>query len=280
MSGTDSASSTQADAAKCKLISSAKDNTTAAVTVGSITTVTYATIADTGGAVSLKCFKRSNQSGKLWRSTTAAKNAINYPTAAEFASNGVYLGYLPTSTAASTYLAFTAAMTTWVDSRKLVFNAYSDYLVLKTVVQKCGLNYLNQIDDLARRNARLTGVKGDTNTNGNLTDLYETQWTAVYGEHSRIGAIPADIRTNPYDHLKPIDGFVPAGTGAYAVWKSAAAAEAVAKADWDAKKVLWEAAKTAKGLQTGVKNRADTELQLATAARDTAVTGTAAVLAA
>jgi hypothetical protein len=78
MSGTDSASSTQADAAKCKLISSAKDNATAADGSGH----TFATIADTGSSVALQCFKRSNQSGKLWRSTTAAKNAINYPTAA------------------------------------------------------------------------------------------------------------------------------------------------------------------------------------------------------
>lgn len=91
--------------------------------------------------------------------------------------------------------------------------------------------------------------------------------------------------------MKPIDGFVPAGSGAYAVWKSAAAAEAVAKADWDAKKVLWEAAKTAKGLQTGVKGRADAELVVAKRAKDgppvgdaayvnPAVTGTAALLAA
>jgi len=249
-------------AQSCKLITSAKDNNTGG-------DPSYFTIAIAASGSGLSCYKRAHTKGKIWRNTAANNLATNYPTAAEFATNGVYLGYLPTSTAASKYVAFTGLIAAWINSRKLVYKAYSDYIVLKTVVQKCGANYLSQIDDLARRNARLTGVKGTDITNSNLTDLYEVEWIKVYGEHSRIAAIPTgSIATTTYDKLKPMTAFEGTNTGAYHEWVAAAAAEATAKADWDAKKVLWDDAKAAKVLQTAVKGRADTELTAATTARD------------
>jgi hypothetical protein len=267
-------------AQSCKLITSAKDNATVA-------DPSYFTIAIAASGSGLSCYKRAHTKGKIWRNTAANNLATNYPTAAEFATNGVYLGYLPTSTAASKYVAFTGLIAAWINSRKLVYKAYSDYIVLKTVVQKCGANYLSQIDDLARRNARLTGVKGTDITNSNLTDLYEVEWIKVYGQHSRIAAIPTgSIATTTYDKLKPMTALVTADASKYGVWLAAAADEATAKADWDAKKVLWDDAKAAKVLQTAVKGRADTELTAATLARDgrvassgvTAIIGTAAKL--
>lgn len=139
-----------------------------------------------------------------------------------------------------------------------MYAKYSDYLVLKTVVSKCGTNYLNQLDLIARNEARLTGLKGDTNTNGNLTDLYQTEWEKVYGTNTVIPAIPADIKTDPYKLLQPTS-FVALSTGTYALWVAAAAAEKVAKDAWDAADKVWVAQKAAKDLQTGVKDQASAE---------------------
>jgi len=62
-----------------------------------------------------------------------------------------------------------------------MYVTYSDYLVLKEVVTATGKLFRKEKDTVLRNAARLTGVKGTDNTNGNLTDLYETQWRIIYG---------------------------------------------------------------------------------------------------
>jgi len=169
-----------------------------------------------------------------------------------------------------------------------MYAKYSDYLVLKEVVMATGLLFRKEIDTVARNAARLTGTKGTDNTDGNLTNLYETQWRIVYGaSQSEIPVVPADMSANTYTHMAPktLVHPVAAGTGTYALWVAATKAEAAAKKAWDDAKVLYEAQKDARIRQEAVKVKAVAELAAITTVQGpsgsvTVNTGTGSVLAA
>lgn len=144
-----------------------------------------------------------------------------------------------------------------------MYVTYNNYLVLKEVVTPTGNLYRKEIDTVARNAARLTGVKGTDNTNGNLTDLYETQWRLIYGaKQSEIPVVPADMSANTYTHMAPKMVVMPAvaDTGKYALWVAATAAEAAAKKAWDDAKVIYDAQKATRIRQEAVKSKADAEL--------------------
>lgn len=125
-----------------------------------------------------------------------------------------------------------------------MYAKYSDYLVLKEVVTATGKLFRKERDTVSRNAARLTGVKGTDNTNGNLTDLYETEWRKIYGaKQSEIPVVPADMSANTYTHMAPKTLVHPlvADTGKYALWVKATKAEADAKKAWDAAKVIYDA---------------------------------------
>jgi len=144
-----------------------------------------------------------------------------------------------------------------------MYVTYSDYLVLKEVVTATGKLFRKEKDTVLRNAARLTGVKGTDNTNGNLTDLYETQWRIIYGaKQSEIPSVPADMSAATYTHMAPKTLVHPlvADTGKYALWVAATKVEADAKAAWDAAKVLYDAQKAARIRQEAVKAKAVAEL--------------------
>lgn len=169
-----------------------------------------------------------------------------------------------------------------------MYAKYSDYLVLKEVVTATGKLFRKERDTVLRNAARLTGVKGTDNTNGNLTDLYETEWRKIYGaKQSEIPVVPADMSANTYTHMAPKTLVHPlvADTGKYALWVAATKAEADAKAAWDAAKVIYDAQVLTRERQDAVKAKADAELAAiktvqGPAGSATALTGTGAVLAA
>lgn len=160
-----------------------------------------------------------------------------------------------------------------------MYVTYNNYLVLKEVVTATGNLYRKEIDTVARNAARLTGVKGTDNTNGNLTDLYETQWRIIYGaKQSEIPVVPADMSANTYTHMAPKMVVMPAvaDTGKYALWVAATAAEAAAKKAWDDAKVIYDAQKATRIRQEAVKSKADAELSAIKIVQETNVTGTGA----
>ena len=163
-----------------------------------------------------------------------------------------------------------------------MYAKYSDYLVLKEVVTATGKAFRKERDTVLRNAARLTGVKGTDNTNGNLTDLYETEWRKVYGaKQSEIPVVPADMSATTYTHMAPKTLVHPLGSdaGTYALWVKATATEAAAKKAWDDAKKLYDAQKAARIRQEAVKSKATAELAAiktvqGPAASATALTGT------
>jgi len=144
-----------------------------------------------------------------------------------------------------------------------MYAKYYDYLILKEVVTATGDLFRKEKDTVLRNAARLTGVEGATNTNGNLTVLYETEWRKVYGPvQSEIPVVPADMSDKAYSHMAPKTLVHPlvADTGKYAKWVAATKAEADAKATWDAAKVIYDAQVKTKERQDAVKSKADAEL--------------------
>jgi len=253
----------------------------------------YITLA-AGSVASYTCTKRKNTKGILWRDTKA-NLATNFPLAGSTDMSGetptAITGgvYLPTTTASSHYITFTGKIAAWITSRKLMYVTYSNYLVLKEVVTATGKLFRKERDTVLRNAARLTGVKGTDNTNGNLTDLYETQWRIVYGaKQSEIpGTIPVDMSAKTYTHMAPKTLVHPlvADTGKYALWVAATKAEADAKAAWDAAKVLYDAQVKTRIRQETVKAKAVAELAAIKTVQGplgsaTVLTGTGAVLTA
>lgn len=175
------------------------------------------------------CLKRKNTNGYTWR-TTKANVASNFPAsdAARKADSGdgANLGaatgkYLPTTTSGNLYAVFAAKVATWTTSREVMYAKYSDYLVLKEVVSLTGKQFIDEKVMVARAQARLTGVRGVGNTNGSLTDLYETEWRVVYGDtHSQIPAIAANMSTDTYKLMTPKTPVV-SGTSLYAKFVAA-----------------------------------------------------------
>ena len=161
-----------------------------------------------------------------------------------------------------------------------MYVTYNNYLVLKEVVTATGQLFRKEIDTVARNAARLTGVKGTGNTNGNLTDLYETQWRLIYGaKQSEIPVVPADMSANTYTHMAPKKLEMPATatTGKYALWVYATKVEADAKKAWDAAKVIYDAQKATRIRQEAVKSKADAELSAIKIVQETSNTGTGAL---
>ena len=173
------------------------------------------------------CLKRKNGNGHTWRETAAAA-ASNFPAddAARKADSGDSAGtalgvYKPTTTSANKYAVFAAKITAWTTSRTAMYAKYSDYLVLKEVVSLTGKQFIDEKVMVARAQARLTGVRGVGNTNGSLTDLYETEWRVVYGDtHSQIPAIAANMSTDTYKLMTPKTPVV-SGTSLYAKFVAA-----------------------------------------------------------
>ena len=147
-------------------------------------------------------------------------------------------------------------MTLWITSRAAVVVSYKAYLLLKVTCQKIGKSYLDEIVKVASAEARVNGVKGTSITNMNLSDMYEAQWVAIYGDTPAISA--ALDATNPYKSLVPIDQNV-TGTGSYALWLQAKAATAVASAAHATAKTAWNDQKTAVSAQNAVKTLAIAE---------------------
>jgi len=138
--------------------------------------------------VTKQCDKRANTKGLLWRTAVVAAATGKPSTTGYPAAHADYTG-------------FTSAVTSWVAVRENVITSYKNYLRYKTTCQKVGKSYLNAIDDVARTKARVSGVRGTDITNKNLTEMYEDEWTKVYGEVPAVLAL-LDT-TNPYLSLAP-----------------------------------------------------------------------------
>lgn len=162
----------------CKFISSAIANATPTLFID--------VAAGTGS--NLRCDKRNNTKGLLWRTAVIAAATGKPSTTGYPAVNANYTG-------------FTAAVTAWVAVRENVITSYKNYLRYKTTCQKVGKSYLSAIDDVARTKARVSGVRGTDITHKNLTEMYEDEWTKVYGEVPAVLAL-LDT-TNPYLSLAP-----------------------------------------------------------------------------
>lgn len=194
-------------------------------TAGAYITIAAATTAGS------TCLKRKNGNGHTWRETAAAA-ASNFPAddAARKADSGdaasTALGvYKPVTTSGNKYAVFFGKIATWTASREVMYAKYSDYLVLKEVVSLTGKQFIDEKVMVARAQARLTGVRGVGNTNGSLTDLYETEWRVVYGDtHSQIPAIAANMSTDTYKLMTPKTPVV-SGTSLYAKFVTATAFE-------------------------------------------------------
>jgi hypothetical protein len=198
--------------AACKFVSSAIKNTTAA---------DYVVINAASGS-NLRCDKRKNTNGLLWRA------------AAVLAATGAQGSGYPT--AVSGYTDFTGAVDTWITKRGLVIASYKTYLQFKTTCQKVGKTYLNEIVNVTRTTARVSGTRGTDITNSNLTEMYEDQWTVVYGE---VPAVLATINVaSPYVSLAPVDANT-TGTGVYSLYLQAKAATATASAAHATAKKEW-----------------------------------------
>lgn len=158
-------------------------------------------------------------------------------------------------------------MALWVTSRVDVHTKYSDYLVLKEVVTNTGNKFRAEKVAVSRNEARLTGT--GTNTNGNLTAMYETKWREVYGAvQSEIPAIVAEMSVGwnanatadmSYKNTLPKAPTI-SGTGKYALWVAAAKAEADADAAYKAQKVIYDTAVQAVADQVEVLAKATAEL--------------------
>lgn len=209
----DTGSNNTARANLCKFISSGKRATTP---------TDYIDIADTGSAGTSKCEKRANQKGILWRAAVVLAQAVSQGT--------------DYPTAVAGYTGFTGAVDTWITSRGGVILSYKAYLQFKNTCQKVGKSFLDQIVAVDMATKRVTGVRGTDITNDNLTEMYEDQWTAIFGE---VPAVPTTINTTtPYLSLVPANASV-TGTGKYPLYMQAKAATKVAADAHAAAKLEW-----------------------------------------
>jgi hypothetical protein len=199
-------------------------------------------VAATGDAddATKSCWKRAAAKGLLWRTAVvAAATGLD-------AAGGTTAGYPAVN---ALYTTWSDAIIAWKTTREAVMDAFGNYLAEKEIVTKCGAAVLAMDVKVQRLTARLDGTTGGGGdiTNEPYKKKYKADWllafyTTAAKTETTAAALSADYAAGYAvgTAVNTLPDVLHGRTDLEAVWLTAVAATATAKATYDAGKADYD----------------------------------------
>ena len=208
-----------------------------ATETGGVSAVAAVATADVAAE---SCWKRATAKGLLWRAAVvAAATGLD-------AAGGTTAGYPAVN---ALYTTWTGAITAWKTTREAVMDAFGNYLAEKEIVTKCGAAVLAMDVKVRRLTARLdgtTGAGGDI-TNEPYKKKYKADWLLAFYTTAAKTETTAAALSASYaagyavgTAVNTLPDVLHGRTDLEAVWLTAVAATATAKATYDAGKADYD----------------------------------------